>query len=821
MGKRRTAQVPISVCLIGRNCAADIKRFNREVIKPLFKDGHEHDEVIFVDTASTDNTIEEAKRHGWHVINGRKLVDPALLEYGRKLIPEELKRWEDHPHIKTGVLRSFAEARQLSFNRARNEIVFWLDMDDKLVGAKELRLFIDHCFGPAGRRGAIMLPYDYAFDEAGNCILTLWRERIVNKSDYEWRGACHEVLCPKRGHEHKINFMARDPKAPFRVQHLKPPKSHFADVRNYIIMRYDWDIRGNHDPRTLFYLGNACRGLERWREAIVYYDKFVTRSGNYEDVFSAYLGKIAALTALERYWEALDVTFQAEKIKPKDPRPLHLRADLFYRLRNYEAALEQIRRAEGMEIPDTLHAVDPFSARVSPNVLAVLCCRELGRPDEAVMYARRVLATDQSPMAQRLYHDTVAWARAEDVTRNQAVAVNTTRTFNDRIEVAKRLVISPHAADKGFASPESAVPGGYSGKPTLAIFCPHTSIRWGPLTDGRGLGASEKMVCLLAPRLAKRGLAVTVYCRLADPPGQYEGVHWRHYAEFNPTLYRDYVILWRAPQYLKNVHIAAGKKYVWVHDVMHDSIWTPDIVKQIDKVFFLSKYQRGRNPSVPESKVYYTRNGIDLKRHLYAGEPKQKKIVYLSCPTRGWITACKLFIMSGLARKGWELHLFYGFLESFDEAANRQIAGYIPDVGHEMLLREFQTRCYNIADSYPAIKRRGLVNWRQIAEELKTARIWLYPTRFDEISCVAAMEAQAAGLRAVTTDSAALAETMADYPGWINLSDMDKKDWVAALKLAAQTEPEAEKWSQFARKWDVESLADEWMRDLFQEVKNV
>jgi len=812
--RKRQPKVPISLCLIGRNCEKEIQRFHRQVVKPLLL--NDKDEVIFVDTASTDKTVAEAKKRGWHVIDGKRFVEPRLLALAKQIAPKELERWIDHPHIKGGILRSFAEARERSFAAARNRVVMWLDLDDKLVEPENLRLFIDHCFGDPKRHGAIFLPYDYAFDQFGNCILTLWRERIVSKEDYEWRGACHEVLCPKKGREKYINFMARDPNAPFRVQHLKPPASHFSDLRNYVIMYYDWYIRDNQDPRTLFYLGNACRGLERWLEAIGYYEQFVKLSGNFEDIFIAYLSWGQALMKLGRFWEAIDVADKAQKIKPTDPRPLYFKAECWYRMRNWKAAIECIRQGEGRPIPDTLHAVDPTGTQMMPPMIAALAAREMGDVELAMHYATKARqAAPNDQVLQQAYHDFIQWARAEKIVQAQAVAVNTAK---DKIDVAKLLVISPHAADKGFGVPETAVPGGYSGKKTLAIYCPHTSTRWGPLTDGRGLGASEKMVWLMAKRLAKRGLAVTVYCRLADPPGKYDGVEWRHYATYNPKLYRDYILLWRAPQLLAHTHFACGKLYVWMHDVGFDTVWTPDVLKQVNKVLFLSKFHRSKHPSVPESKVYYTRNGIDLDLHLWNGEKEEKKIVYMSCPTRGWLTTCEIFNESKLAEEGYELHLFYGFTEGFDDAANQQIAGYIPDLDREYVLRDYQAECLRVADKSPGIVRRGMVNWHEIAQELKTAKVWLYPTRFDEISCVAAMEAQAAGCLIMATDSGALAETLAGYKLWVNPGKIDVERWAKVLRR--QIMWDRRKMSEAARRFDIETLADEWMRDLFVEVKH-
>jgi len=808
-------KVPISLCLIGRNCEKDVDRFDREVVKQLF--GHTKDEVIFVDTGSTDKTAERAAKCGWLVIDGSHFISKELLEYAKKVAGKELEKFKNHGHIKTGIIESFAAARQHSFDMARNRVVMWLDLDDSLTEPVALRQYIDMCFKDGNRHGALFLPYDYAFNQHGECILTLWRERVVSKEDYEWKGACHEVLVFKKDRERHINFMARDPNFPSRVIHKKPPATQFSDLRNYVIMRWDLDVKKHDDPRTYFYLGNACRGLHRWKESIEFYKKFVDISGNYEDVFMAYVSWVHALTQLERFWEALDIADKAAKIKPLDPRPLHMKAELYFRMRHWKAVLECLQQAEGRPVPDTLHAVDPTSFEVIPPLLGAWAARELRQPDLAMRYVGQAMRENgRNPEVKRAFDDISRWAQAEKVAQAQVVAVRT--ASRDPYETAMAINISPHAADYGFASPERAVPGGYGAAKTLAIFCPHTSTRWGPKTDGRGLGASEKMVWLMAKRLAKRGLSVTVYCRLADPPGKYEGVHWRHYATFNPKLYRDYVLLWRCPQAAAEIKPAAGRVYVWMHDVGHDSVWTPEVLKRVDKVFFLSKFQRQKHPTVPEGKVFYTRNGIDLNVHLYNGEPKEKKIVYLSCPTRGWQTSIRIFDESGLVKEGWKLHLFYGFLEAFDDACNHQVAGYVPDLGHETVLREFQADCLRLADETPGVVRRGLVNWHQIAHELKTASIWLYPTRFDEISCVAAMEAMAAGCKVLATESAALKETLADYPGWVNLSQSQPVMWSSLLRNAAFNGSDPINWAQHAKRFDIEALAEKWLQEVFTEV---
>ena len=57
---------------------------------------------------------------------------------------------------------------------------------------------------------------------------------------------------------------------------------------------------------------------------------------------------------------------------------------------------------------------------------------------------------------------------------------------------------------------------------------------------------------------------------------------------------------------------------------------------------------------------------------------------------------------------------------------------------------------------------RDRVNRERLAEEYLSAGVWAFSTWFNESSCISAMEAQAAGLRIVTSPIAALNETVAD-----------------------------------------------------------
>ena len=60
----------------------------------------------------------------------------------------------------------------------------------------------------------------------------------------------------------------------------------------------------------------------------------------------------------------------------------------------------------------------------------------------------------------------------------------------------------------------------------------------------------------------------------------------------------------------------------------------------------------------------------------------------------------------------------------------------------------------------PKIEYYGSVGQEELAQHMATCGVWVYPTTFGEISCITAMKMQCAGAIPVTTNYAALHETV-------------------------------------------------------------
>lgn len=219
----------ISLCMIVRNEEEVLARC-LDSVEGLF------DEVIIVDTGSTDRTREIAS------------------EYTSKV---EAFVWID----------DFGAARNYAFSKATMDYCMWLDADDVIEEKEKERLLrLKETLLPD--TDIVMMKYNTSFDESGIPVFSYYRERVIkNSGEYQWVGAVHEVI-PLSG-----TIMYSD----IAVSHKKL-KAGDPD-RNLRIYEKQIKEHIEMDPRQQYYYGRELYYHKQYGKAASVFETFMKLPG--------------------------------------------------------------------------------------------------------------------------------------------------------------------------------------------------------------------------------------------------------------------------------------------------------------------------------------------------------------------------------------------------------------------------------------------------------------------------------------------------------------------------------------------------------------
>lgn len=302
----------IAACLIVRNSAVTIERTIAS-IRPFV------DEINVFDTGSTDDTVSmlrtmnRTKTATVQDAGGKNVKIPLAP------IKVQVAKKRDIPLSADGLLGDFSWAREQSFAMASDDVdwMFWLDDDDVILGAENLRLLAAHAHRSLD--GYVMF-YDYAQDENGHNVCALWRERLLRRKpadEWGWRNEVHEVWLPHEGTNITPNYLMIPPQQ-VRFVHQRPP-DRYPSTRNLSILeRVCAEAKaagGEPDPRTKGYMGTELMAQGRFGEAIPWLNAYIEDARTaVGDERSQILHKLATcLRLLGNPLAAVEVEFAAVK----------------------------------------------------------------------------------------------------------------------------------------------------------------------------------------------------------------------------------------------------------------------------------------------------------------------------------------------------------------------------------------------------------------------------------------------------------------------------------------------------------------------------
>lgn len=223
----------VSLCMIVKDEEMHIARCLDSIAELV-------DEIIIVDTGSSDRTVE------------------IVSDYTSKIFSYP---WKD----------DFSDARNFSFSKASMDYCMWMDADDILEETqKEKFLQLKRTLAP--ETDMVMMKYHTSFDETGNPSFSYFRERwIRNCPQYRWIGAVHEVIPPSG------NIVYSE----IAICHKKM-KAGDPD-RNLNIYRKLIAEGAYLDPRQQYYYGRELYYHKQYKEAVLVLEQFLSAEGGWTE----------------------------------------------------------------------------------------------------------------------------------------------------------------------------------------------------------------------------------------------------------------------------------------------------------------------------------------------------------------------------------------------------------------------------------------------------------------------------------------------------------------------------------------------------------
>jgi tetratricopeptide (TPR) repeat protein len=283
------------------------------------------DEIIIVDTGSTDRSVEIAE------------------SFGATVLHEEWKG-------------DFATPRNTSIDAATGDWILMLDADEELVDGKSLiPLLRDKDVEGYSLREVNFIGEEVGIEAVVNAAFRVFR----NRPEYRYEGALHEQIMGKVDPDGtKTKFVG------IEINHYgyldKTSEARKKTDRNMAIVMEEVKKKPK-DSFTLFNAGVEFQRIDDHETALTYFRRSFATLPNLRAYYASLLLRniVASLRALKRYDEALDVLGDGLQAYPDFPDLHYLQGQIHSERREFRASIRAFRRA--IELGD--HGGDRYLAQ--------------------------------------------------------------------------------------------------------------------------------------------------------------------------------------------------------------------------------------------------------------------------------------------------------------------------------------------------------------------------------------------------------------------------------------------------------------------------
>ena len=204
------------------------------------------------------------------------------------------------------------------------------------------------------------------------------------------------------------------------------------------------------------------------------------------------------------------------------------------------------------------------------------------------------------------------------------------------------------------------------------------------------------------------------------------------------------------PNLLSSTKINVLWQHVNIDQRVVVGLQNPEFVSNLALIIFVSEWQKNKfinEFNLPPEKCIVIKNAIEPIPWIEKPKTDKLKLIYTSTPWRGLDILVDSFKLLG--RSDIELDVYSSTVI----------------YGSNFMKNDYKW-LYDKCRRTPGINYRGYALNKAVRQAIQRAHIFAYPSVFEETSCLAAIEAGAAGCRLVLTDLGALPETCEEWASY-------------------------------------------------------
>lgn len=332
-----------------------------------------------------------------------------------------------------------------------------------------------------------------------------------------------------------------------------------------------------------------------------------------------------------------------------------------------------------------------------------------------------------------------------------------------------------------------------------------------------GIGGSEAMIILRARALAKLGHEVVCFAPGNNPPRELCGVLWKSLPGWPYPTSSSYPFGDEGFDVLISLRRAGwgdskrpAVRALWANDQACYDLVEATNCGECNLIITISEHQKWRYqrlyPEIPEEMYLPSSAGVEFD--AYAPEPDKDPLmcVFSSTPERGLRHLIRLWRKIHKLVPEAKLRVTGGF-ELYGASPERAI--YLSE------------GLYGTASYLPNARYMGPMPRSELIALQQRASLLTYPSIYDEMCCITALEMHVAGCAIVTTDRAALSERVRDEvdgylipgtPGTPAYDDFFVERTVKLLRNPKLCQEFGQAGREIARRHDHLVLAEQWVK---------